>query len=77
MTATCPLNSVGQSASLVMRKSAVRIRKGAQIIQPTEVGFFMPKNEDKGNKDFWGFSGVSVALAFREIMKLVKPPCKR
>lgn len=43
MTATCPLNSVGQSASLVMRKSAVRIRKGAQIIQPTSVGFFMPK----------------------------------
>lgn len=66
MTATCPLNSVGQSASLVMRKSAVRIRKGAQIIQPTEVGFFMPKNEDKGNfkgnKDFEGFSGVSISL---------------
>jgi len=26
------------------------------------VGFFMPKNENKGNKDFWGFSGVSVTL---------------
>jgi len=30
------------------------------------VGFFMPKNEDKGNfkgnKDFEGFSGVSISL---------------
>ena len=30
MAAARPLNSAGQSASLVMRKSAVRIRKGAQ-----------------------------------------------
>jgi|GEM_PF-1803287 hypothetical protein len=32
MTALRPLNSAGQSASLVMRKSAVRIRKGAHFL---------------------------------------------
>ena len=42
MAAARPLNSAGQSASLVMRKSAVRIRKGAQTLTLHFGGGFVP-----------------------------------
>ena len=43
MAAARPLNSAGQSASLVMRKSAVRIRKGAQTLTLHFGGVFVPR----------------------------------
>ena len=44
MAAARPLNSAGQSASLVMRKSAVRIRKGAPTLTlHFGGGFFVPR----------------------------------
>ena|GEM_PF-3593425 len=39
-----PLNSAGQSASLVMRKSAVRIRKGAHTLTLHFVGGLCPES---------------------------------
>ena len=43
VAAARPLNSAGQSASLVMRKSAVRIRKGAQTLTLHFGGVFVPR----------------------------------
>ena len=47
MAAARPLNSAGQSASLVMRKSAVRIRKGAQTLTLHFGGGFVPRIRSK------------------------------
>ena len=47
VAAARPLNSAGQSASLVMRKSAVRIRKGAQRLTLHFGGGFVPRIRSK------------------------------
>ena len=46
MAAARPLNSAGQSASRVMRKSAVRIRKGAQTLTLHFGGGFCAQNNN-------------------------------
>ena len=69
MAAARPLNSAGQSASLVMRKSAVRIRKGAQRLTLHFGGGVCAQNSNAAiRQKSWARSAISHAL---ETVRLV------